>query len=37
VSVPTIGAFAAQHLKTFEKYPARIQVKGPTRCDGLTG
>jgi hypothetical protein len=28
VHVPMIGAFAAQHLKTFEKYPERIEVKG---------
>jgi hypothetical protein len=28
VHVPMIGAFAAQHMKTFEKYPKRIQLKG---------
>jgi hypothetical protein len=26
--VPMIAAFGAAHLKTFKKYPPRIQVKG---------
>jgi len=28
VFMPLLADFAAQHLKTFEKYPPRIQVKG---------
>ena len=28
VHMPMLAAFAAQHLKTFEKYPKRIQVMG---------
>jgi len=28
VHMPMLAAFAAQHLKTFDKYPKRIQVMG---------